>query len=213
MKLEVPLDIPVRADVYCSDGLCGHVSCILLNPVTDQVTHVVVRERVFPYTETMVPIDLVNETMPDRIDVRCSGAELHNQEPFVETEFIEPGSTALSDEYSHAEGTYRLWPYATPGEEWVPVVHERVPRGELAVRRGMPVHATDGRVGRVDEFLVDPDGDHITHLVLREGHLWGARDVTIPVSDLDAIREDGVHLKLSKHQIAALKAVPVRRRW
>jgi sporulation protein YlmC with PRC-barrel domain len=213
MKLDVPLDIPIRASVYCADGLCGHMSCVLLNPVTDEVTHVVVRERAFPYSEYMLPIDMVTGTQPDRVDVRCSGVELHKQQPFVETEFIQPGSAALSEEYSHAEGTYRLWPYAIPGEEFVPIVHERVPRGELAVRRGMPVHATDGRVGRVDEFLVDPDGDHITHLVLREGHLWGARDITIPVSDVAEIREDGVHLKLSKQQVAALEAVPVHRRW
>ena len=61
--------------------------------------------------------------------------------------------------------------------------------GELAVRRGSRVRATDGDVGRVDEFLVDRETAHITHLVLREGHLWGQKDVLIPVSEIGQIDE------------------------
>jgi sporulation protein YlmC with PRC-barrel domain len=63
----------------------------------------------------------------------------------------------------------------------------------------------------VDEFLVDPGSGQITHLALREGHLWGRRDVTIPVSAIDRIEDDIVYLKLDKAAIAALPAIPVRR--
>lgn len=87
-----------------------------------------------------------------------------------------------------------------------------MPPGELALRRGTRVDATDGHVGRVDEFLIDPATGHITHVVLREGHLWGQKDVTIPVSEIDRIEEDTVHLKLDRHSIAALPAIPIRRR-
>jgi hypothetical protein len=48
--------------------------------------------------------------------------------------------------------------------------------------------------------------------VLREGHLWGQKDVTIPVSQIERIEEDAVHLKLDKRSIEALPAIPVRRR-
>jgi sporulation protein YlmC with PRC-barrel domain len=78
--------------------------------------------------------------------------------------------------------------------------------------RGARVEATDGRVGRVDEFLIDPENDHITHIVLREGHLWGQRDVSIPVSEIERVEEDAVYLKLSKRKIEALPATPVRRK-
>jgi sporulation protein YlmC with PRC-barrel domain len=73
------------------------------------------------------------------------------------------------------------------------------------------VEATDGKVGRVDEFLINPKTDHITHLVLREGHPWGRKDVTIPVSQIDHYKENTVYLKLDKHGIEALPAIPVRR--
>lgn len=88
-----------------------------------------------------------------------------------------------------------------------------VPPGELAVRRGARVEATDGRVGWVDEFVVDPDSGHITHLTMRKGHLWGDEEVSIPVSEIGRIAEDVVYLKLGKRQIEALPVVQVRRRW
>jgi sporulation protein YlmC with PRC-barrel domain len=63
-------------------------------------------------------------------------------------------------------------------------------------------------VGRVDEFLVDPENEHITHLVMREGHLWEQKEVTIPVSAIARVEEDAVYLKLDKASIEALPAVP-----
>jgi sporulation protein YlmC with PRC-barrel domain len=94
----------------------------------------------------------------------------------------------------------------------LPIEHLHIPSGELAMRRGARVQATDGRVGQVDEFLVNPVNGYITHLVLREGHLWGQKDVTIPVSQIERIEENAVYLKLDKHSIEALPAVPVSKR-
>jgi len=70
------------------------------------------------------------------------------------------------------------------------------------------VEATDGPVGQVDEFLVDPENMHITHLVLREGHLWGRKEITISMAQVDRVEEETVYLKLDKHQIEALSPVP-----
>ena len=151
---------------------------------------------------------MVAETSPDQIRLNCTGEELHRLESFIETEFV-PGQYAYED---YDLGEYRLWPYVLP-EDAVPVEHERVPHGELAVRRGSRVHATDGEIGRVDEFLIDRRTAHITHLVLREGHLWGQKDVTLPIDEVERIEEDTVYLKISKRDIEALPSVPIHRFW
>ena len=93
----------------------------------------------------------------------------------------------------------------------VPVTYEQIPPGELAVRRDARVKAVDGYVGRVDEFLIDPTTRRITHLVLREGHLWSQKDVIIPISKVDRAGENVIHLKLDKHAIKTLPAISVRR--
>ena len=48
---------------------------------------------------------------------------------------------------------------------------------------------------------------------MREDHFWGAKDVTIPVSEIDKIGDEVVYLKLDKKAIESLPTVPVRRRW
>jgi hypothetical protein len=201
------MDIPVNADVQCTDGLGGRSTYAVLNPVTRMVTHVVVQQASFPHQERLVPVAMVAETSPEQIHLTCSRQELQELESFIETEFL-PGEFPYA---SYGLDEFWLWPYVMPGDELGPVQHERVPPGELAVRRGSHVRATNGDVGRVDEFLVDRETEHITHLVLREGHLWGQKDVLIPVSEIGQIDEDRVYLTMSKEEIANLPTMPVRR--
>jgi len=92
------------------------------------------------------------------------------------------------------------------------VKRTRIPPGELAVHQGARVEVANGRVGRVDEFLVDPGSGHITHLVLRKGHPRDPKHVILVVSDIDRIEEDTVRLKIDKHTVESLPANPVRRR-
>ncbi len=86
-----------------------------------------------------------------------------------------------------------------------------MPPGELAVYRGMDVSTAEGKVGQVDELVVDPDSGEITHLLMREGHLWGKKDVAVPVSAIDTVEADEVYLNIDKEAVGALPAVPVRR--
>jgi sporulation protein YlmC with PRC-barrel domain len=202
------MDIPVHAEVQCVDGLAGHSVAVILHPVSQRVTHLVVSEKEFPHTERLVPVDLVIGSTPYQIRLRCTKDELLAMESFIETEFVmgtEPHSVYSLEEY-------RLWPYVLPDPEMGMVVeHEKIPPGELAVRRGARVQATDGQIGRVDEFLLDPANMHVTHLVLREGHLWGQKEVSIPVSQIDRIEEDVVYLKLDTHSAGQLPAIPLQR--
>ncbi len=201
------MDIPIDADVQCTDGVGGRSTHVVLNPITRRVTHVVVKEDSFPRLERLVPVEMVAETSPDQIRLTCSQQELHRLEAFIETEFL-PGEFPYT---TYGLNEFRLWPYVLPDDEVVPLEHERVSPGELAVRRGSHVRATDGDVGQVDEFLVDRETEHITHLVLREGHLWGQKDVLVPVSEIGQVDEDRVYLTLSKEEVASLPAIPVRR--
>jgi hypothetical protein len=173
--------------------------------VTDEVTHLVVKQETFPPVDRLVPIDLIVESTPHRIVLSCSRAELSEMPHFTEREFILPAGS---------EGhPLIMWPYAVPESAAMILEHEHIPPGELAVRRGARVEASDGHAGQVDEFLVDPETCHITHLVMREGHLWGTKDIAIPVSDVVRLDQDTVYVGLDKGQIEALPSIPVRRRY
>jgi sporulation protein YlmC with PRC-barrel domain len=203
--MELPLDV----EVHCSDGRCGRSAYIILNPATDQITHIVVRERQPSRVERLVPVMLVANTAAEVILLKCTKEEFAALEPFNQTQFV------YGDLPHHAmdPNLTMLWPYVVPSKRIVSERIRPIPPGELAVRRGTPVEATDGRVGRVDQFLVEPDSGHITHLCLRASHLRGDKVICIPVSEISEIKEKVVYLKVNKEAIASLPTVPVKRWW
>ena len=48
-----------------------------------------------------------------------------------------------------------MWPYYVPLTAYITPEQEHIPAGELAIRRGAGVEASDGHAGRVDEFLIN----------------------------------------------------------
>ena len=211
------MEIPLQAQVECTDGVFGHSVFVLINPVLDKVTHLVVKEASSPNTEYIVPVESVSEIKAGTIRLRCSKEELEKMDPFFKTTYVEEKAANWSFGYGgerYGIGTFYYLPYVDIDKVVrVPVETQQIPPGELAVRRGTRVKATDGYVGHVDEFVVNPENGHITHLVMREGHLWGQKDVIIPLAAMGDTREDTVFLKLDKHQIESLPTFPLHRHW
>jgi uncharacterized protein YrrD len=204
------MDIPINVDVLCNSKLCGRSTSLVVNPVNERVTHLVVTEKEFPNIERLVPVENILTSTQDSIQLRCNQSDLSGMQAFEETDFIGAGQLISALPY---DSPFQVWPYGMYDAMPIPLEHDRIPVGEVVIHRGTPVEATDGQIGKVDEFLVDPKNDSITHLVLREGHLWGKRDVTIPVSDIENITDNAIYLKLDKKSLEKLPTVPVERKW
>jgi hypothetical protein len=83
-----------------------------------------------------------------------------------------------------------------------------VPVGEVDIRRGEHVHATDGNIGRVQGLVIDPKDHHVTHVLLEEGHLWSKKQVAIPIGAVtDVAAAAGVRLNLTRDQVRDLPPV------
>jgi sporulation protein YlmC with PRC-barrel domain len=209
------MEIPLNAQVKCTDGPVGHSIFVLINPVFDELTHVVVRENLSS-TEYLVPIEFVSDTSDDVIELSCNKAQFKMLDPFIKKEYVEnkvPYTDSRASNMAYGMGTF-FWPYVTADlKVKVPVKQKAIPPEELALRRGARVEATDGYIGKVDEFLVDIEKCHITHLVLREGHLWGKKEIIIPISAMKETKENTVFLNIPKEKIEALPRYPINRRW
>ena len=204
------MDIPMNVDVLCETKECGKSTTFVVNPVTERITHIVVTENYYPYAKRLVPVELIINSTPKSIQLRCTEDELSEMPPFEEIEFISPRT---SEEELYEDAHYVIWPYSLLEDGRLEVSHENIPANEVAIHRRASVHAKDGVVGNVDEFLVAPSDNKITHVVLREGHLWGKKDITIPVSEVDKITDDAIYLKMDKEAIKSLPAIPVHRKW
>jgi hypothetical protein len=199
------MDLPINATVACANGPGGHSTAIILNPVSNEITHLIVREPGLLGVERMAPVELVTESTPELIRLRCTSDELAELPPFTSTSYL-PALPGFQPGYD-AGRVFSPYMSMQP----IGIDYANTPPDERVISRGAQVHATDGQIGAVEEFLVNPLSNGITHVVLREGHFWSHQDVTIPIAQIDHIDDDGVYLKLSKHEIEALPAVAVHR--
>jgi sporulation protein YlmC with PRC-barrel domain len=187
-------EFTIGARARCSDGFCGHVSRMIIDPAADAVTHLVITPGHHREEGRLVPVGLADASGGE-ISLRCTLAEFHQLEPAAERDLVQG--------IEGAGGGLVGWEYGTPPGNPRTIVQDVVPVGESQLRPGEPVHCTDGEIGRVHGFLVDPDDHRVTHVLLQEGHFWGHKEVAIPVSAVTGV-DDGIRLSISKRQVGDL---------
>lgn len=199
------MDIPLDVEVHCGDGLAGHSTCIILNPLTRMITHFVLRRKGMLGEEALVPVEMIKESTPELILLNCSLNELVDLKPFFKGHFLGYEEDSEQPISAYANVRVMAWPYYGYGDPLgAYVTEEQIPPNECPIHRGSQVEATDGWVGKVSEFLVKPENSYITHLVLRENHFWGNQSVTIPVAQIARIEKDLVRLKLNQEEVKGL---------
>jgi sporulation protein YlmC with PRC-barrel domain len=213
------MSFTIGAHASCEDGPCGTVRRVVVDPLARTVTHLVVEPRHRHEAARLVPVDIAEST-PGGVNLRCSQAEFDEFDPAEETQFV---AGTIGDENYEPEQVLS-WPYfglhggqagSVGGMAEVPGVpqtytEETLPEGEVDVRRGDPVYATDGPIGHVHGLAMDRDSRRVSHVLLAEGHLWGRKEVAIPISAVTSV-ENGIKLRLSKKEVADLPAVGVDR--
>jgi len=232
-------EFTIGSDVVCSDGPCGDLRRVVVNPVARALTHLVVEPRFQQGNGRLVPIDLA-QSAGTEIHLRCTLAEFHALEQAEETHFLDGGGGPMG--YGQGEAlSLPLYGLGAGmgglggmgmggigmggiggmgmgglgmrgmGGNMAPqtVTNDRVPEGEVEVRRGEHVHATDGEIGRIHGFVIDPADHGLTHVILEQGHLWGKKTVAIPVSAIHDI-DDGVRLRITKAEVGDLPSVDLQ---
>ena len=58
------------------------------------------------------------------------------------------------------------------------------------------------------DWFVNPDDDQVTHVLLGEGHLWGQKQVAIPIGAVLSV-DHGVRLDLTKDQVRDLPPIDI----
>jgi PRC-barrel domain len=213
MAAETEFAIGARAS--CSDGYCGELRRLIIDPATDTVTHLVIQRGHSKEAARLVPGDLA-ETTDGEIRLHCTLAEFDKFDHAEERELGDKADERIGDIGVLSDG----FVYDVSGDALEPVgggfvdighvserrrtfVEDVIPMGEDQVGPGDQVHAVDGEIGRVRGFLVNPDDHRVTHVLLKEGHLWGRKEVAIPMTAVTGV-ETGIRLNLTKEQVGDL---------
>ncbi len=196
----------------CSDGTCGGISRIILDPSAMTVTHLVIQPAHHAAEGRLVPVDLV-DTAADKVRLTCTMAEFERLEPAQEVELVDPygGYPPAEAVQGYGDvGSFGVGGSVTGlgiGMSEVrgprPLVRDSVPPGRTELAGRERVHATDGEIGQIDGFVVTRDDHRVTHVLLKEGHLWGRKEVAIPVSVVASVA-DGIRLNITKEQVGRL---------
>ena len=204
----------IGAEANCTDGGCGHLTRVIVDPVARALTHLVISPPLGRGLDRLVPIELA-EAAPGEVRLRCTRAEFDQLDPAEETEFL-PGNFGYVP-YGPMETS--AWPYyglgsaAMNAEIAVEAPHvvryDAVPLDEVEIRRGDHVHATDGSIGRVQGLVIEPANHHVTHVLLQEGHLWGRKQVAIPIRAVSAVEPEGIRLSISRSEVEDLPPVTI----
>ena len=208
----MPVEFTMGARASCIDGFCGEVRRTILDPAAGTITHLVVEHR-HPRGEPgrLVPVGLASVTEGE-IRLSCTLAEFGRLDPAEEVDVLHEdpysGSEAVGIGGFGNVGSFGMGgPTSGLGlSAGQPLmVNHAVPLGDSEVERHEHVHAVDGEIGQVEGFVVD-SADHVTHVILQEGHLWGRKQVAIPVSAIESVT-DGIRLNITKEQVGNLPPV------
>ena len=203
-------EFTIGSDVSCSDGACGELRRVVVDPIARALTHLVVEAKHGQGMGHLVPVDLVSSAGAE-IHLRCTVAQFEALDDAEETQFL-PGA---SEQWGYGQDQMLSHPYYGLGMGGMgmgmgvgpqPIIFDRVPVGEVEVRRGEHVQATDGPIGKVQGLVVDPSDHHVTHVLLDEGHLCGKKRVAIPIGAVSGV-DDGVKLNLTKDEVRDLPEV------
>ena len=203
----------IGAVATCSDAICGRVTRVVVDPIARTVTHLVVEPQHRLGLARLVPIDIAS-TDAGRVRLACTLPEFEKLESAEETQFV-PGTRGYE---VYGPEQVLSWPYYGLGDTVMStenmgqvsetVTYDTIPRGEVAVRRGDRVSAADGAIGHVQGLVIDPGNDHVTHVLLQEGHLWGRKQVAIPIKAVTGV-DDGISLSLTKQEVQDLPPVNI----
>lgn len=197
----------IGARVDATDGRCGHLTRVILDPVADVLTHVVVEPGHHEERARLVPINVVASVEDDLIRLNCTKKQFEQFDTAEDVQFLPVDPSPVYGAHASA------WPYyglAMPlSHHREPMFADRVPLGEVEIRRGDAVHARDGWIGTVQGLVIDSVDHHVTHVILQEGHLWGRKQVAIPIGAANRV-SDEVRVQLTKAEIEALPAAGVR---
>lgn len=200
------MDIELGTPVLGTDGRLGNIEAIVMHPSEERVTHLVVRHGHLFAVSKVVPIELVADASRERVMLRLDRAGFDRLPDFLKQHFTNEPPESMAP-FKQIAPTGVLWPstlvgWYLPAEVPEPTsfVEENVPPGELSLKAGTEVFATDGKVGHVEDVCIDKATGRASAMVVRRGFFFH-RDVTLPIDWVEGI-SDRVQLKCSKADLA-----------
>ena len=200
----------------------GEIERVVMDPRTQEVTHLVVRKGFFFTEDKVVPVNLVASAQGNTVRLREDAGDLETLPDFIEEHFIvvderELARTGTPATYYPPLGPVYWYPpfgnvtIPAPVGETVPTeppyivdTERNIPEKTVALKEGAEVISVDDEhVGDVELVLTEPEADRVTHFVISHGLLLKERKL-IPYQWVSRIDEERVYLVVGSHLLENL---------
>jgi uncharacterized protein YrrD len=210
------------ATVYTANGQnVGSIDRVVIDPGTDEVTHVVVRQGMLFTEDKVVPTEIIDTATAEEVRLRADVDNLEELPHFEETHYLsldETDRTTYPAGYARPAywyppvglglGYYPSY-YAYPARPYVVETERNIPEGAVGLKEGAKVVSADGEtVGNVARVFTDDEMQQATHLLITEGWIFKEKKV-VPIGWVKSMAEDEIRLTVNARR---LERVPVYQR-
>jgi sporulation protein YlmC with PRC-barrel domain len=208
--LEMRLEL--GRSVKLTDGVSQQLVDVVIDSGSKRVTHLVVQPPDHGEDARLVPVGLAEEQGDGgELSLRCTAKELERFDLVHEFEVLHAGERPKEDpkwdvgvEDIVVAPTYAptaLGDYGGALDSDVTISYDRVPKGEIELRRASSVYSADGHhLGSVEGVDVS-EGDRLGQLFFQRGHLWWKREIAVPAESISKFESDTVTLGLKKDEL------------
>ena len=213
--------VELGAHIWTREGKdIGTVDRLILDPETNNVKAVVVRQGGILPADVMIELDRLDVDDTGRLRVAYTADQIDQLPPFFESDYTEPPPTGFVPTAAGYPGVGLAWPI---GYGMVPPVYpamhaatdddpesrarqreiERRIAENSVIDVGSDVRALDGeKVGEVHRLVFDTATGRLAHLIARKGFLF-TNEFELPLSAINRVDDGVIVLAADKTAVAA----------
>jgi sporulation protein YlmC with PRC-barrel domain len=207
--------------VYTPGGeQVGKVNRFVLDPATNELTHIVIQKGWLLPEDKVVPFEMVKSAVGESVVLSEEVGDFDKLPPFEETQFIRVMDDRPEDAIPAPDPRYEYTPayfwypaqsnigfpglalghYAWPSGE----TKRNIPEDTVPLKEGTNIISSDGKhVGDVERLFLEGDSNKVTHFVISQGVLFKDRKL-VPAHWVKSVEEDEVHLVVSSQLLERL---------
>ena len=188
------LHIQEDAPVYTADvEKIGSVKRVVIDPLTKQATHIVVRKGVVFSRDRVIPIAAIEKAVEHKITLHreCEADQFPDFEEQPTEADLKQGATGANRMPFDRYGLYGL-PFPAVPSVTDEEKERNIPDDSVPLKTGAPVMVGDEKIGVFAEVLSQETGS-TTHLVAVLGTLDPKRKA-IPMGWVRSVAEESIHL-------------------
>jgi uncharacterized protein YrrD len=196
----------------------GKIDRVVIDPVSMEVTHLVVKEGILFSRMKVLPVDRIEKTTDERVILAKSAGDPDKWPDFEEKHHVPADDMGPYPNLPAGSARPFVWYHLHKGHPWWRIgdypgysapsfttrIERNIPDNAIPLEEGATVVSKDDEtLGNVERIFVEPEENRAAHLLV-SGGLLSKEKKLIPTHWVDSVSEKTVRLAVEKKLIDKL---------